>query len=168
MRPDGFPSKLLNLIKAYYAHTRTKVRCYEEESDSFVVRTGVRQGCVLSLILFNYIIDWILENSIVGLAGVRVCHDCSIPDLDYADDVAILSKFNAEVQHALDEVSRMAKMVGMKINASKTKILSANYPLPDRVAVTLYGEAAEEVKSFKYFGANFTLLVKRRTKSPPV
>ncbi|CAE1314799.1 unnamed protein product [Acanthosepion pharaonis] len=37
MRHDDFPSKLLNLIKAYYAHTQTRVRCHGEESDFFVV-----------------------------------------------------------------------------------------------------------------------------------
>lgn len=112
---------------------------------------------MLSPILFNYIIDCILENSVVGLAGVRVGHNCSITDLDYANDVAILSKSYAEVQHALDNVSRMAKMVGMKINASKRKILSANF-LPDQVAVTLDGEAVEEDESFKYLGTNFATI----------
>ncbi|CAE1325367.1 unnamed protein product [Acanthosepion pharaonis] len=166
MRHDGFPSKLLNLIKAYYAQTRTRVRCYGEESDSFVVRTGVRQGCLLSPILFSYIIAWILENSMVGLEGVRVGHDCNITDFDYVDDVAILSESYVEVQHALDEVSRMVKMVGMKINASKTKIFSANFSLSDRVAVTLDGEAVEEVESFKYLGANFTATGQAKDEIP--
>lgn len=68
-----------------------------------------------SSILFNYIIDWILEKSLAGFAGVRVNDDCSITILDYADNVAILGESYTEFQHVLDEVSHMAKMVGMRM-----------------------------------------------------
>lgn len=156
MRRDGFPEKLLNLIKAYYAQTRSKVRCYGEESDFFDICTGVRQGCVLSPILFNYIIDWILEHSLADFAGMRAGLDCPVTDLDFADDVATLGESYADVQHALTQINQTAKLVGMKINASKTKVLSANIPPAERLAVTLNGETVEEVEQFKYLGATFT------------
>ena len=53
MRADGMPEKLLRLIKGYYLSTRARVRAYGEESETFEVRTGVRQGCTLTLALFN-------------------------------------------------------------------------------------------------------------------
>lgn len=117
MRRDGLLDKLLKLIRAYYARTRTKLRSYEAEPKCFGVQTG--QSCVLSPIQFNYIIDWILVNSMNSLTGVRVGPNFSTTDLDFADDVAILGESYTEVQHALGEVDRISKLVGMRINASK-------------------------------------------------
>ncbi len=60
MAADGMPSKLLRLIKAYYASTKIKVRESGGDSMPFEIRSGVRQGCALSPTLFNHKIDWIL------------------------------------------------------------------------------------------------------------
>ncbi len=54
---DEMPPELLRLIKAYYTLTTMKVRASGSYSMPFETRTGVRQGCALSPILFNYIID---------------------------------------------------------------------------------------------------------------
>ncbi|CAE1318542.1 unnamed protein product [Acanthosepion pharaonis] len=154
MRHDGFPSKLLNLIKVYYAHTRTRwVRLAPPVYGRTHHRASAKDVCSLPSCSTTLLTgSWRI--ALVGLAGVRVGHDCSITDLDYADDVAILSESYAEVQF-----SRMAKMVGMNINSSKTKILSANYPLPDRVAVTLDGEAVEEIMHPSSGIKSFSLLI---------
>ncbi len=47
---DGMLFKLLGLIKAYYKSTKIKVRASGCDSVSFGIRSGVRQGCVLSLL----------------------------------------------------------------------------------------------------------------------
>ncbi len=49
MAADGMPPKLLRLIKAYYSSTKLKVRASESDSMPFEIRSGVRQGCALSL-----------------------------------------------------------------------------------------------------------------------
>ncbi|VDN17903.1 unnamed protein product [Dibothriocephalus latus] len=48
------------MIKAYYRPSTARVLVHNNLSQSFDIRSGVRQGCVLSPILFNYVIDWIL------------------------------------------------------------------------------------------------------------
>ncbi len=42
------------------------------DSMSFEFRSDVRQGCVLSLTLFNYIIDWSLSQGLQSYPGVWV------------------------------------------------------------------------------------------------
>ena len=69
MRADGMPEKLLRLIKDNYQSTRARVRAYGEESETFEVKTGVRQGCALSPTLFNYTIDYILVRALQDNAG---------------------------------------------------------------------------------------------------
>ncbi len=45
-------------------------------------------------------------------------------DLTYADGIVILSGSYSEMQGLLDVVNRHAAAVGMRINASKTKVSS--------------------------------------------
>ncbi len=53
-------------------------------------------------------------------------------DLAYADDFVILSSSYSEMQGMLETVHRHATAVGRRINASKTKVMSALIPGVDK------------------------------------
>ncbi len=76
-------------------------------------------------------------------------------DLAYADDIVILSSSYSEMQGLLDAVNRLAAAVGMRINASKTKVMSALVPGEQCQAVLLDGEPLEDVDKVKYLGSMF-------------
>ena len=58
------------LLKAYYEHCKSTVRMLGEETEPFNVDSGVKQGCILSLLLFNYCIDWVLERALLSFDGI--------------------------------------------------------------------------------------------------
>ena len=87
---DGMPEKLVNLIKSYYALTRGCVRAYGVQSSTFPINTGVRQGCPLSPVLFNFAIDWAMKQALADYRGVQLSPTVFIADLEYADDIVIL------------------------------------------------------------------------------
>ncbi len=76
-------------------------------------------------------------------------------DLVYADDILILSSSYSEMQGLLEAVNRHAAAVGMRIKASKTKMMSARIPGEQHQAVLLDGEPLEDVDKFKYLGSVF-------------
>ncbi len=59
------------------------------------------------------------------------------------------------MQGLLEAANRHAAAVGMRINASKTKVMSALIPGEQRQAVLLDGEPLEVVDKFKYLGSMF-------------
>ncbi len=61
-------------------------------------------------------------------------------DLAYADDIVILSSSYSEMQGLLEAVNRLAAAAGMRISASKTKVMSALIPGEQRQAVLLDDE----------------------------
>ena len=62
------PQQLVEIIEDLYAGTWCRVRTTEGTSQDFEVKTDVRQGCVLSPILFNCFRDRILKE-VAGTLG---------------------------------------------------------------------------------------------------
>ena len=58
----------------------------------FDLTSGERQGCPLSPVLFNFVIDYIMKRAVSPSQGVAISPDVSITDLKYADDIAILAE----------------------------------------------------------------------------
>ena len=77
--------------------------------DAVNVERGVRQGCSLSVILFNLVIDPIIR---AGLTPVS----CS---LGYMDDVALILDNPDETNNVLTNVEEMAKQLGLYFNPKK-------------------------------------------------
>jgi hypothetical protein len=78
-------------------------------------------------------------------------------DLDYADDIVVLSHSMLEMKGLLDELSKCAGEVGLLIKIAKSKLMR-NQPTTTRtrsssVHLTLGGEAIEEVDKFVYLGS---------------
>ncbi len=59
------------------------------------------------------------------------------------------------IQGLLDVVSRHAAAVGVRINASKTKVISSLIFNKQRQAILLDGQPLEGVDKFKYLGSMF-------------
>src|SRR5678815_4343494 len=75
----GVGGRLLNGIKSVYDDSEACVRINGVNSDWFRINSGVRQGCVMSCLLFNVYMDCLLytsdaadERSSVDLGGRRI------------------------------------------------------------------------------------------------
>ena len=74
-------------------------------------------------------------------------------DLDFADDIALLSsKFN-DLHEKTGRLTEEAARVGLKINARKCETLKTEYS-SDRERIVVNGREVEDVKEFIYLGAS--------------
>ncbi|BHF78953.1 hypothetical protein SprV_0602207000 [Sparganum proliferum] len=153
MALDGVPAKIIAMIKAYYRSTTAGVLIRNNLSQPFGIRSGVRQGCILSPILFNYAIDWILGRALRDSDGVEFAPGHRLNDLDYADDIALLASSFGDLHSMVSRVNEVAKSVGLSINAGKTKVFSSCIPDQEKAPLGIDGCQLEEVDSFKYLGA---------------
>ncbi|BHF64913.1 hypothetical protein SprV_0200792100 [Sparganum proliferum] len=153
MALDGVPAKIIAMIKAYYRSTTARALVRNNPSQPFRIRSGVRQGCILSPILFNYAIDWILGRALRGSDGIEFAPGHRLTDLDYADDIALLASSFGDLQSMVSRVNEVAKLVGLSINAGKTKVFSSCIPDQEKAPLRIDGCQLEEVDSFKYLGA---------------
>nr|KAG5700908.1 hypothetical protein BaRGS_012315 [Batillaria attramentaria] len=66
LRHYGVPGKIIFLIQCTYQDMSCRIAHAGQLSESFEVKTGVRQGCLLSPFLFLLVIDWIMKTTTAG------------------------------------------------------------------------------------------------------
>ena len=72
-------------------------------------------------------------------------------DLDFADDLALLSHTQQQMQEKTSIVAENSSRLGLNIHRGKSKVLKVN--ATSTSPITLEGEALEEVDSFTYLGS---------------
>ena len=82
----------------------------------------------------------------------RRCPAVSITDLDFADNIALLSNEIHQAQQLLRELEVEAAKVGLHVNAKKTEFMSYNQDLPLNVILSINGGEIKKVEIFKYLG----------------
>ena len=75
------------MFKSFYENFTCRV---PNSETSFEVRSGVRQGCTMSAILFNMTMDWVIRRTRL-VTGIRWTLFPTLEDLDFADDQALVS-----------------------------------------------------------------------------
>ena len=141
--------KYVELLKVYYKGSVSQVRVYEEETEAFPAEFWVNNGYVLSLTLFNYCIDLVLENALSSHPGVQIGLNLSLGDYEYAYDVAIFSD-PEKAQIMLDGVVTWAYHVGLKVSTGKTKFMAVNHT--DPISLIVNQVQLGQFNSFKYLG----------------
>ena len=146
---SGVSQKLVNIVKMMYSNFLSQVICNNDLTDTFDVTTRVKQGCILSPFLFLLGIDWVMNSVINGKRrGIRWTLTSLLEDLDFADDIALLSHRHQDMQAKIDEMTRKAAEIGLKISTKKTKHLRMNSRTD--AAIMLNGEEIQDIEDFTY------------------
>ena len=121
----GIPDHLTCLLRNLYAGQVATVRTGHGTTDWFHIRKGVRQGCILSLCLFNLYADYIMRNARPkeAQAGIKIAGR-NINNLRYADDTTLMAE-RERLKSLLMKVKESEK-VGLKLNIQKTNIMASD------------------------------------------
>ena len=130
LRHYGIPEKIVHAIRTLYENSTSKVLVDGKTSAEFKTTTGVLQGDVLAPFLFIIVIDYVMRNSegsygfvthLKEITRTRIDKpDQKLNDLDYADDIALLSAIERPQETSLiKSASRPAKSVS---KSTQTKL----------------------------------------------
>ncbi|VDP62054.1 unnamed protein product [Schistosoma mattheei] len=152
LRHYGVPQKIVNIIQNSYDGLHCKIVHGGQLTKSFEVKTGVRQGCLLSPFIFLLMIDWIMKTSTSeGKHRIQWTSRMQLDDLDFADDLSLLSHTQQQMQEKTTSVAAAPIAVGLNIHKRKSKIFQHKIICINQI--THDGEDLEDVKAFTYLGS---------------
>ena len=121
LKEIGIPDHLTCLLRNLYAGQEATVRTEHGTTDWFQIGKEVRQGCILSLGLFNLYAEYIMRNA--GLdetqAGIKIAGR-NINNLRYTDDTTLMAE-SEELKSLLMKVKEESEKVGLKLNIQKNE-----------------------------------------------
>jgi hypothetical protein len=169
----GCPPKLLNIIRSFHDDMKGTVQYDGSTSPPFDILSGVKQGCVLAPTLFGIFFACLLRhafgNSTEGvylhtrsdgklfnlarLKSKRKIRETVIRDMLFADDAAIATHTEAELQSLMDRFAKAATDFGLTISLKKTNVMAQEANPPN---IAINGCQLEAVEHFTYLGSAIT------------
>ncbi|VDP77807.1 unnamed protein product [Schistosoma mattheei] len=102
--------------------------------------------------IIRLVVDWIMKTSTSeGKHGIQWTAQTQLDDLDFTDDLALLSHTHEQMQITKASVSAVSVSVGLNIHEGKTKVLK--FKTKNSNPITLDGETLEDIESFTYLGS---------------
>ena len=116
--------RFYKLIQNLYSNSSRTLKIGRSQTRPFHYLRGVRQGCILSPLLFNlYINDlpYAFQNTLSD--PIILPNGTKLNSLLYADDLIILSRSKVDLQNCLNTLYSFSTSWMLDINSKKTKIM---------------------------------------------
>ena len=120
----GIVGNIYKLIKSLYSKSSCAVKLNRSKTDSFSYGRGVRQGCILSPLLFNLFINE-LPSSIdyAKTDPIPLPNNTELNNLSYADDLVLISRSRYGLENCLKTLESFTTKWLIDANIKKTKII---------------------------------------------
>lgn len=154
----GVPPYIVRLLVFWYVHQTICVRWGGVSSETFTVTNGVRQGGILSPLLFNLYMDGL--SSLLNNCNIGCCvGNTTINNLMYADDLVVFSPSAAGLRKLLNICENFASASDIKYNERKSAVLifrPKGEKAEPQPKFYLNGSLMAVVKTVKYLGQYLT------------
>ena len=153
----GVKGKFLSILQNLYANDKACIQIDGKISDEFSVNQGVRQGCVLSPLLFNIFMSD-LSKKLNNENTIAVDNEISINSIFWADDLLLFSETEEGLNSILKHVYEYCIDNVLQINFDKTKCMIFNKTgrLLRNYKFYIGERKIENIRSYKYLGLIFT------------
>jgi hypothetical protein len=178
----GVNGRLLDMIKLLYVDLGAFVRISGSRSERISLKAGVKQGCVLSPILFNIYLDYVVRQAMkrwnagggvtLNRGAKHMWHDPSEPSvfqpysdsfiiqaLLYADDTALVATSHEELQDMMIHLNECVVEWGLTVSFEKTEAMAFGVAAEGGKKwppLMVRGKEIGYVDKFKYLGSIFT------------
>ena len=175
----GVPIKLLNLLKGLLVGAVARVRVNGKFSEQFILERGLKQGSVISPLLFNIFFGAIIQEvmrrlKLKGVGGITLkfkiggnifdlnelkrkadIQNIRITDLLFADDAEFIANSQEELQCMVDVFVEVSEVFGQELAIKKTEVMvvSREDGVNQNVNIMVRGIPLKVVKTFKYLGS---------------
>ena len=154
----GFPGYIVRLLVFWYTNQKMCDRWGNVYSDYFGVSNGVRQGGILSPLLFNLYMDDLSDR--LNKLKIGCCINGTVVNhIMYADDLVLIAPSVAGMNKILKLCEGFGSQHDIIYNPTKSCSMSFRSKLLKGVTLPMFvlnGEYIDEVEQSKYLGHIFT------------
>ena len=126
----GLPLPVVRLLSSWYSTQNLSVRWRNALSSPFTVSNGVRQGGVLSPVLFSiYLDELLLKLESTGVGCFWNSHYAGA--LAYADDIVLLAPSASALRTLLATCESHGSCLGLHFNPLKTQLINFRLGVSD-------------------------------------
>ena len=116
----GIEGTFLNIIKVIYDKPPANVILNGEKLKAFPLKSGTRQGCPLSPLLFSIVLE-VLATAIRQTKDIKAIQRGKEERKVYADNVILhIENPKDSTQKLLELINKFSKVAGYKINIQKS------------------------------------------------
>ena len=120
MKKYNISTNLIQVIKNLYNKATSAVFFNSSIGDWFRTTVGVRQGCLLSLTLFNIFLERIMTDAIEDHESAVSIGGRTITNLRFADDIDGLAGAGEELANLVERLDEASTAYRVEISAEKT------------------------------------------------
>ena len=117
----GIGGTYLSIVKSIYDEPRANIILNGEKLKAFPLRSGTRQGCPLSPLLFNIVLEVLATTTREGQEIKGIQNRKEVKLSLFADDMILyIENPKDSNRELLDLISEFSKVAGYKINTQKS------------------------------------------------
>ena len=148
----GINGKFFNILKHMYINDKACIKIGNKITEAFSINQGVRQGCIISPLLFNIFLADLPEK--LDKARDEINLQSTIPScILWADDIIMMSESEIGLKNMLSVLGGYCKENELKVNTDKTKCMIFNKTgRLIRKRFFLNNIQLETVREYKYLG----------------
>jgi hypothetical protein len=164
----GLRGKMWRVLRGIYERVESSVLVNDAQTRLFNIEVGLRQGCLLSPILFALYINSLGEEIKRAKIGVKLARsEDTVGCLLFADDIALLAEKDEDLKKLMDITYKHSQKWRYSFNYDKCAVVVFN--TNDNKQEIKYGQCGQictcgkhwklgdqwikEVRSYKYLGA---------------
>lgn len=154
MHTIGLSSKIVDFIAKVYKNTKSTIWNGKELSGYFETKCGVKQGCLLSPLLFALYLNDLHD----ALGGGLYIDNLNVRLLMYADDIVLISDDKDILQKMINNLAEYCDLWGMEVNKDKSEVMvfRKGGRIADVETWKYKGESLRVVNEYQYLGITLT------------
>nr|VZI30448.1 unnamed protein product [Spirometra erinaceieuropaei] len=180
MQKFGCPERFTQMVRQLHDGMMARVTDNGAVSEAFAVTNGVKQGCVLAPTLFSLMFSAMLMDAYRDeRPGIRIAYrtdghllnqrrmnfqsrvsTATVHELLFADDCALNTASEAEMQRSMDLFAAACENFGLVINTQKTVVMHQPPPnsvtAPNAPQISVNGTQLQVVENFPYLGSTLS------------
>lgn len=154
MQEIGIDNKDLRIIRNIYYNQTAKIKIEDQLTDKIAIERGVRQGCILSPLLFNIYSEWVFKEALDGCAKGILINGEWLNNIRYADDTIVFADNLNDLQILTNRITEVSNRYGLALNIKKTKFMTISKKPILNAQLTINQQNIERVEQYTYLGTN--------------